>query len=260
MNLDLVITSDTAIAHLAAALGVPVWVALQQSPNFRWLLERDDSPWYASARLFRQSRLGDWGELFTRMALALSSLDKEALARTEFSLGEACQRRKDWARAEQHYRRSVAAMPELPELHNNLGVVLRSQQKTDQAVATFQHALRLRPNFTAALCNLGSAYKSQGKLSQAMQCFDAAIAADPQTPKAHHNRALLRLLTGDFVNGSREYEWRWRVESERHTTNLPRWQGEPVNGSLLLTTERGMGDVIQFIRYAPLTKQRSVRA
>src|SRR5262249_23681904 len=54
-NLDLVITSDTAIAHLAGALGVPVWVALPQVPDWRWLLGREDSPWYPTMRLFRQA-------------------------------------------------------------------------------------------------------------------------------------------------------------------------------------------------------------
>ena len=76
-NLDLVITSDTAIAHLAGALGVPVWVALQAVPDFRWLLERVDSPWYPSMRLFRQSRRGDWQEVFERMARELTSYAAE---------------------------------------------------------------------------------------------------------------------------------------------------------------------------------------
>jgi Tfp pilus assembly protein PilF len=64
---DLVITVDTAIAHLAGALGRPVWVLLPYSPDFRWLLEREDSPWYPSARLFRQPSMADWDSVITRV-------------------------------------------------------------------------------------------------------------------------------------------------------------------------------------------------
>ena len=67
-NLDLVITSDTATPHLAGALGVQVWVALAKIPEWRWLLEREDSPWYPTMRLFRQSRFGQWSNVFERMA------------------------------------------------------------------------------------------------------------------------------------------------------------------------------------------------
>ncbi len=69
--LDLVITSDTSIAHLAGALGRPVWVALQHVPDWRWLLEGEQCPWYPTMRLFRQTRRGDWGGVFERMALQL---------------------------------------------------------------------------------------------------------------------------------------------------------------------------------------------
>ena len=71
-NLDLVITADTAIAHLAGALGVPAWVAVQFSPNWRWLRNRDDSPWYSTLRLFRQTALGQWPDVFHRMARAVA--------------------------------------------------------------------------------------------------------------------------------------------------------------------------------------------
>jgi hypothetical protein len=70
-DLDLVVTADTAIAHLAGALGVPVWVTLPAVPDWRWLLGRKDSPWYPSMRLFRQERRGDWEGVFQRMAAAL---------------------------------------------------------------------------------------------------------------------------------------------------------------------------------------------
>jgi len=68
MNLDLVIATDTSIAHLAGALGVPVWVALSIGPDWRWLRDGEDSPWYPSMRLFRQLRAHDWDEVFERMA------------------------------------------------------------------------------------------------------------------------------------------------------------------------------------------------
>ena len=70
-NLDLVVTSDTAVAHLAGALGVPVWVALPVGPDWRWLIDREDCPWYPTMRLFRQRRLHDWEEMFERMAAEL---------------------------------------------------------------------------------------------------------------------------------------------------------------------------------------------
>ena len=73
-HLDLIITTDTAIAHLAGALGRPVWTALTTSPEWRWLLQRADSPWYPSMRLFRQSADGDWGPVVTRIADALRAL------------------------------------------------------------------------------------------------------------------------------------------------------------------------------------------
>jgi hypothetical protein len=71
MNLDLIVTPCTSIAHLAGGLGRPTFVALMHVPEWRWLLNRDDSPWYPATRLFRQSSAGDWPGVFARIAEAV---------------------------------------------------------------------------------------------------------------------------------------------------------------------------------------------
>jgi tetratricopeptide (TPR) repeat protein len=70
-HLDLVVTSDTAIAHLAGGLGVPVWLATMYAPDWRWMTGREDSPWYPTMRLFRQTKVGQWEDVFERMATVL---------------------------------------------------------------------------------------------------------------------------------------------------------------------------------------------
>jgi len=74
VHLDLVVTVDSAVAHLAGALGVPVWLALPFVPDWRWLLDRDDSPWYPTMRLFRQQKRGDWPGVFERITATLRNL------------------------------------------------------------------------------------------------------------------------------------------------------------------------------------------
>ncbi len=71
-NLDLVITSDTAVAHLAGGMGVKVWLALAQAPDWRWGREGETSPWYPTMRIFRQLRAGDWRQVFARISAALA--------------------------------------------------------------------------------------------------------------------------------------------------------------------------------------------
>jgi ADP-heptose:LPS heptosyltransferase len=74
-NLDLVISVDTSVAHLAGGMGKPVWLLLPVDPDWRWLLEREDSPWYPTMRLFRQTEAGNWAEVIARVATLLRSTD-----------------------------------------------------------------------------------------------------------------------------------------------------------------------------------------
>jgi ADP-heptose:LPS heptosyltransferase len=71
--LDLVITVDTSVAHLAGAMGKPVWILLCSNPDWRWMRDREDSPWYPAARLFRQSAAGDWRGVVERVCRGLSA-------------------------------------------------------------------------------------------------------------------------------------------------------------------------------------------
>src|SRR6202000_2874392 len=72
--LDLVISVDTSVAHLAAAFGRPTWILLPHTPDYRWLLDRDDSPWYPPVRLFRQDKAGDYESVLARLRSELDAL------------------------------------------------------------------------------------------------------------------------------------------------------------------------------------------
>jgi ADP-heptose:LPS heptosyltransferase len=76
LNLEVVITIDSMVAHLAGALGRPVWVLLPVAPDWRWLLDRTDSPWYPTARLFRQERLGEWEPVLAQVTEALEDAQR----------------------------------------------------------------------------------------------------------------------------------------------------------------------------------------
>ena len=82
-HLDLVITVDTSVAHLAGAMGKPVWVLLPLIPDWRWMMDREDSPWYPTMRLFRQTRKGNWGAVFGRIGMALEKVVSNPLSRIE---------------------------------------------------------------------------------------------------------------------------------------------------------------------------------
>ena len=74
--LDLVISVDTSVCHLAGARGKPCWVVIPYTPDWRWLMQREDSPWYPSLRLFRQERFGDWPGVFERRSQALEDMTR----------------------------------------------------------------------------------------------------------------------------------------------------------------------------------------
>ena len=73
-QLDLVVSVDSSVAHLAGAMGKPVWILLPANADWRWMMDRKDSPWYPTMRLFRQTKLGDWSDVFDAVKEALMEL------------------------------------------------------------------------------------------------------------------------------------------------------------------------------------------
>ncbi len=155
-------------------------------------------------------------------------------------------------------RRAMALKPNLAAVHNNLGNVLHAEGQMAESKASFHEAIRLNPNYADAYSNLGSVLEETGQTPEALVCFSRALAIDPENAEAHTNLGIALLAAGDWERGWQEYEWRWRRPNlPPRDFQQPLWDGSPLLGrTILLHAEQGLGDCLQFIRYASLVKAK----
>jgi tetratricopeptide (TPR) repeat protein len=211
-----------------------------------------------------------------------------------FGLGGAYQQLKQWDRALEAYRHALELRPGYAEAYSNIGDTLLSLDRLDDAIAAlrkaaelkpqsadiwynlgnalgrrklggesiaaYRRAVSLMPGHFDALTNLANGLYERGEVEESIPLYRKALEVKPDFALAHWNYALPLLLTGDYEQGWNEYEWRW-IALEK---NLPRrefpaflWKGDGLAGKkILIYTEQGFGDAIQFARYVPLVMHR----
>ncbi len=196
------------------------------------------------------------------------------------------------------FERYLTLRPHDAEGYNNRGVILDEMKRHDEALANYDRALSLRPDYADALYNRGNCLHELGRFAEAIACYDRllpmrpndgdmynnrgkilkelnrydealeasgrAVALRPDSIIAHCNEASLRLLAGDFERGWAEYEWRWKkadMAPAKRNFPQPLWLGgEDIAGkTILLHAEQGMGDTVQFCRYATAVAARGAR-
>jgi tetratricopeptide (TPR) repeat protein len=166
------------------------------------------------------------------------------------------------------FHHALRMAPERADTHYNIGHAMQLEGRFVEALEPLQHSLKLKPNFPEAWNNMGGCFLGQGvthcddaDLDEAERCYKRAIELKPQYAEAHANLAVLHLLRGRFEDGWKEWEWRWRgKESMLHRYRRPLWRGEPLDGkTILLHTEGGLGDTLQFFRYVRLLHDQGAR-
>ena len=367
--MDVVVTIDSAPVHLAGAVGVPAWLLCPVNPEWRWLVGRDDSPWYPSVRIFRQTRRNQWDDVVARMVRELTLLSARMAGGGDSSgewvseslstaneylrtgqlarcrelclqvvracpdhsqawhlLGNVASQTGHLGEAMDFYRRSLAIQPDRAQVYCDLGLALRRlgqnleaisafqnalewdpglsiahhglgeclmdagrydeagaiylralerwpgvsgthgalghafmrQGKRDAAIEQFRRAIELDPMNQAAHNNLGVSLNEKAQVPEAIECFQRAIACSTPLADAHHNLGHALLSLGDYVNGFREFEYRWKLQgSHQFSFEQPVWKGKSIAGkTILVCCEFGLGDTIQFVRFLTLLKAR----
>jgi tetratricopeptide (TPR) repeat protein len=253
--------------------------ALQLKPDFAEchyncgvLLERIQQPHAALASYdqaiqlnpgFHQAHYNRAGVLngMKQLEAALAGYDRALAAKADYveahaNRGVVLQGLKRWDEALASYDRAIALRSDYAECHFNRGTLLAIRMRWEEAVASFDRALATEPRSAKAFCERAGVFMQTGRLEAALDSYNQAVAIDPDLAEAQYNRALALLLNGDYARGWLAHEWRWRNAEKlamgHRSFTHPLWLGQdPIAGKrLLMYSEQGLGDALQFCRFA----------
>lgn len=200
-NLDLVLSVDTAVAHLAAALGKPVWLMIAKAPDWRWLLERADSPWYPGLRIFRQREQGEWGGVVNRVRAALESEVAPLCGVTEPAVagrvqeliceGLSLYQAGEAARAEGRFRAALELDPGAAGACRCLGLLLAESGRLQEALELYRACLRHSPQAFDLQLLMAEALQALDRLEEARQCLARLLSLDPANAAAAYRLGVV---------------------------------------------------------------------
>jgi tetratricopeptide (TPR) repeat protein len=175
------------------------------------------------------------------------------------NLGNCLQKQNKYAESIEYYEQAISISPDYPDAYNGLAVSLYRLGNYDDAIKNCRKAIELKEDYAQAYNTLAAVLEMLQMYDEAIECYNKTVEYAPDYVEAYCSRGILHLRHGQFAKGWDDYQWRLKTEKVKGTLQYdkPWWQGEDFQGkTLLVQSEQGFGDSMQFVRYLPMVKDR----
>lgn len=293
-GMDLIITIDTVVAHLASAMGKEVWLLLSKVPDWRWGLSGVYTIWYPLINLFRQSKTGNWKdvvlsvkkqldlylnypEVYYNSQIKRKLQTDDIIASHYYStrlyeinnnsflvynyLGIISSKLGLTHSADDMFNKSILINPDNEEIKLNLAIHFSSSGRDEEALKIYESLINKGFTNDKLYYNYALLNHNKGNYKTAEKFYQLSIESNPESAESRFNNAILKLQEGDLPGGFAEFRWHQLIENRKYKKlSRPEWKGEDLTGkTLFIYNAQGQGDFIQFSRYISLVKKYNCR-
>jgi tetratricopeptide (TPR) repeat protein len=267
-NLDLVITVDTAIAHLAGALGIHTWMLLPVNADWRWF-SGSFCPWYPTVKLFRQTTQGNWSPVVTSITQELTQIiaqknkknspaDTQAQFQALITQAQTYGEKQQYDQEIQCYRRALELMPEKKDLLPSLAYAQYKKNDLESCYLSYKKAAEAFPSSAELHFNAGFLARHIGKFNEAVPLLQRAIELDPSHRRAREHLGYTYLTLARLPEGWTQF--RYLDRQNPSIDNAHRlYDINPQGKTIMVKDIGGYGDLFQFIRHAQDLKKRGAK-